>query len=151
MANQMTSGCIRKWDYVFAHTTLIFFKDMVLMFMIDVELKFSFEPMQSHGFWLSQRQAKIHWTNKDYTYVDFLKKAYENATDPEKKRDKLHALRMSEALRDFHTGSLKPINNLIQFDSKPNLDLKEVRVEIYKISVSFEPKCKLVFKRKTKY
>ena len=107
--------------------------------------------MQSHGFWLSQRQANIPWTNKDYTYVDFLKKAYENATDPEDKRDKLHAFRMSEAFNDFHTGSLQPINNLIQFDSKPNLDLKGVRVEIYKISVSFEHKCKLVFKEKTKY
>ena len=106
----------------------------------------SFEPKQSHGFWLSRRQALM-----DYTYVDFLQKAYENATDPEDKRDKLLALRMSEAFRDFHTGSLKPINNLIQFDSIPILDLKEVRVEIYKISVSFKHKCKLVFKRKTKY
>ena len=118
--------------------------------LIYVELEFSFEPMQSHGFWLSQKQANIPFSNKDYTYIEFLKKAYENATDPEKKRDKLHALRFAEAYRDFHTGSLKPINNLIQFDSKPNLDLQEVRVEIYKISVSFEHKSKLVFKRKTK-
>ena len=71
------------------------------------------------------------------------KKSYENETDPEKKQDLFNILRSSEALREFHTGSLKPINHLIQFDQPPNQDLTEARPEIYKISVSFEYKRKI--------
>ena len=98
--------------------------------------------------WLSLRQEKIPWANKDYTYIDMYKKAYENETDPEKKQDLFYILRSSEALREFHTGSLKPINHLIQFDQTPNQDLKEARPEIYKISVSFEHKRKLLLSMK---
>ena len=93
--------------------------------------------------WLSWKQENISWANKDYTYIDMYKKAYENETDPEKKQDLLNILRSSEALREFHTGSLKPINHLIQFDQTPNQDLRQVRPEIYKISVSFEYKRKI--------
>ena len=93
---------------------------------------------------MSISQEKISWTNKDYTYIDLYKKSYEYETDPEKKIRQLYTLRAVEARRDFFTGSLKPINDLIQFDEQPNLNLKEVRSEIYKISVSFEPKSKLV-------
>ena len=101
--------------------------------------------------WLDWRQENISWANKDYTYIDFYKKSYEYATDPETKQKNLYSLRDAEARRDFYTGSLKPINHLIQFDQEPNLDLKEVRREIYKISVSFEPKRKLLLQTKTNY
>ena len=90
--------------------------------------------------WLDSREENISWANKDYTYIDFYKKSYEYETDPETKRNHLYSLRDAEARRDFYRGSLKPINHLIQFDQEPNLDLKGVRLEIYKISVSFEPK-----------
>ena len=96
--------------------------------------------------WLSLSQAKISWANKDFAYIDLYRKSYEYQTDPEKKTRLLYALRAAEARRDFFIGSLKPINHLIQFGQEPNLDLKEVRSEIYKISVSFKPKRKLVFK-----
>ena len=78
----------------------------------------------------------------DFSYIDFHRKAYENETQPEIKMQYLHNLRDVEARRDFHRGSLRQINHLIQFDLKPNLELNEVRCEIYKISVSFEPICK---------
>ena len=91
-------------------------------------------------------QGKISWANKDFTYIDLYRKSFEYETDPEKKTRLLYTLRAAEARRDFFIGSLKPINHLIQFDQKPNLNLKEVQSEIYKISVSFEPKRKLVFK-----
>ena len=82
----------------------------------------------------------------DYSYIDFHRKAYENETQPEMKMQYLHMLRESEARRDFHRGSLRQINHLIQFDMKPNLELNEVRCEIYKISVSLEYKRKsLIF------
>ena len=98
--------------------------------------------------WLSLRQENISWANKDFTYIDMYKKSYENETDPEKKRDQLYTLRITEAHREFHTGSLKPIKHLIQFDQTPNKDLKEARPEIYKISVSFEHKRKLLLSMK---
>jgi len=50
----------------------------------------------------------------------------------------LHALRHCEATQDFHTGSMKQINPLIQFDPQPNRELKETKTELYKISISFE-------------
>ena len=100
---------------------------------------------------MSSKQSEISWKNKDYDYIDLYRKSYENETDPQQKKNKLYTFRSAEAQRDFHTGSLKMISPLIQFDQKPNLDLKEVRSEIYKISVSFEPKRKLVWKTKTEY
>jgi len=55
----------------------------------------------------------------------------------------LHLLRESEAMRDFHKGSIRQINHLIQFGPQ-NLALTEARCEIYKVSVSFEFKRKLL-------
>ena len=102
--------------------------------------------------WLCLRQENISWENKDYTYIDLYKKSYEYERDPETKRiNRFYALRGEEARRDYHTGSLKSINHLIQFDKEPNLDLKEVRLEIYKITVSFEPNGKFVLKTKAYY
>ena len=90
-------------------------------------------------------QVHIPWQNKDFTYIDLYKKSYEYHTDPEEKQNVLYVLRSSEALRDFHIGSLKQINHLIQFDNKPNLDLKQARSEIFKISVSFDFRRKIVY------
>ena len=50
---------------------------------------------------------------------------------------KLHTLRMYEASHDFWTESIKELNPLLQFDPEPNKELKEAKVELYKISVSF--------------
>ena len=105
-----------------------------------------FVSLKSRGQSLAQKQNNIPWSDKDYSYIDFYLKAYENETEPARKIDRLHGLRTSEGRRDFHTGSIRQINHLIQFDPKPNLELKEARQEIYKISVSFEPKCKFVDK-----
>ena len=80
---------------------------------------------------------------KDFSYIDFFRKAYENETQHGKKMLYLHQLRGTEAFRDFWTGSLRSVNHLIQIGS-PNLELKEARCEIYKISISFEPKCELL-------
>ena len=66
------------------------------------------------------------------------RKAIEIESDPEKKSSMIHALRHCEATQDFHTGSIKQINPLIQFDAEPNLEFNETRVELYKISISFE-------------
>ena len=102
--------------------------------------------LKSRGKSLAEKQANIPWSDKDYSYIVLFRKAYENETQPAQKIECLHILRFNEANRDYHTGSIRQINHLIQFDPKPNLELKEARQEIYKISVSFEPKCKFVHK-----
>ena len=98
--------------------------------------------LKSKSEWLARKQSNISWPDKDYSYIDFIRKAYENETGPARKMEYLHRLRESEARRDFETGSLRQINHLIQFDPTPNLELKEARCEIYKITVSFEAKGK---------
>ena len=80
---------------------------------------------------------------KDFSYIDFLRKAYENETQHDRKMLLLHRLRGTEAFRDFWTGSLRSVHHLIQIGS-PNIKLKEARCEIYKISISFEPKCEFL-------
>ena len=103
-----------------------------------------FVSLKSRGKSLVQKQANIPWPDRDYSYINFFRKAYEYETEPVLKIDRLHILRGSESERDFHTGSIRQIYHLIQFDPKPNLELKEARLEIYKISVSFEPERKFV-------
>ena len=49
----------------------------------------------------------------------------------------LHSLAHFEAFHDFRVPSIKQINSLIQFDPEPNFAIKEVKVELYKISISF--------------
>lgn len=75
----------------------------------------------------------------DWSYIELLRKAYENEFRPEYKMQQLHQLQGNEVRRDFHTGSIRQINHLIQI-GPPNLALKAARCEIYKISVRFELK-----------
>ena len=102
-------------------------------------------PLKSRAQHLEHRQTlqNIPEPDKDFNYIDFFRKAYENETQYAIKMLHLHRLRGSEAFRDFWTGSLRSVNHLIQIGS-PNLELKEARCEIYKISISFEPKCELL-------
>ena len=44
----------------------------------------------------------------------------------------------AEALKEIRTPSLKSIKPLIQLDEKPNLEIKEPRWELYKVSLSFK-------------
>ena len=97
--------------------------------------------LKSRAEGLQHKQKYIPWPEKDYGYIDLFRKAYENETQPLNKAKILHELRGSEAMRDFFTGSVRQIQHLIQLDPTPNLELKTVRREIYKISISFEPKC----------
>ena len=94
--------------------------------------------LQSRAEGLQHKQHNIPWLEKDYSYIDLFRKAYEEEERPLKKMKLLHELRESEAKRDFFTGSIRQIQYLIQLDPTPNLELKQARCEIYKISVSFE-------------
>ena len=66
-----------------------------------------------------------------------MRRAFEYETDQEMRLQYLHALQHNEAVHDYWTESIKELKPLIQFDPEPNLELKEAKVELYKISVSF--------------
>jgi len=94
---------------------------------------------------LSQKQKNLPGPEKDYkTYIDCYRRAYENETRPTEQMRFLYRLLDTEAARDFDVGGLRQINHLFQMDPTPNLELKEARSEIYKISISFEPKGKIL-------
>ena len=73
----------------------------------------------------------------NYEYIEYYKKAMANSTDLHIKSELLGRIKHQEAYRDFYTESLRHINHLNHVDKKPNLELKEPRCEIYKISLSF--------------
>ena len=97
--------------------------------------------LKCKGELLDNEQKHIPWPERDYSYIDLLRKAYENETvkDPLD----LHQIRDAEARRDFWTGSIREINHLIQV-TMPNIQLKDARCEIYKISVSFDSSSKFL-------
>ena len=80
----------------------------------------------------------------DYNCLEYYQKAYENETDPAKKDNTLNLLRSTIARRDFYIGALRQINHLFQIDPEPNRDFEEAKWEMYKISINFEPRGKLI-------
>ena len=104
---------------------------------------FAHEFRKSRGEYLRVSQAEIPKTERNYNYIEYLRKGYES---DEKDYEKLLFLRQEEASRDFYTSKITEIRNLVQFDQKPS-DLREARWDIYKISLSFAVKCKKIYKR----
>ena len=86
---------------------------------------------------LHHKQNNCPVNEWDWSFLEYYRKGVELETDPECKLAYLHCLKHFEASRDFAIGSIKQINPLIQFDPEPNHELKEARVELYKISISF--------------
>ena len=94
---------------------------------------------QRYGTWLQakQQQCGVPPNRWDFGFLEFIRKAVEYETDQDQKLKYLHALRGQEANHDLWTESIQELKPLIQFDQKPNLELKEAKVELYKISISF--------------
>ena len=76
---------------------------------------------------------------KDYEYIDTLRKSMIGQPVPRKKEDMSNIIKSHESKRDYYTASLRPIKHLIQIDQKPNMELEEPRWELYKVSISFQP------------
>ena len=108
-------------------------------------MKYQFSKSFRHGFALSRKQVDVPWTERDYSYIEFHRKAFDYEKNPVKKENWLLALIDAECRRDYHTGSLKQIRHAIQFDRKANSDFTEPKLEIYKLSVAFQPICKKIF------
>ena len=91
-------------------------------------------------------------TERDYGYVYYFRKAMNNTPehlDQNGGRDLTgqgltskeiitrHTM-FHESIRDYFTASVRQIHHLIQIDQKPNLELLEPKLEVYKISISFQ-------------
>ena len=94
----------------------------------------------SYGEWLLKTQKNIKKKDRNYDYIEYYRKAYENMANEEEKRYYYFMLIQAEAMRDFHTGSIREIDHLIQLEN-PNYDLREPEWDLYKVSISFESKC----------
>ena len=70
----------------------------------------------------------------------YFQKSMENASSPEERERMLYQIKFNEARRDYWTESLKSINHLVQYDEKPNTELKEPKWDLYKLTVSFQAK-----------
>ena len=86
---------------------------------------------------MQARQQGLLPTEWDWSFLEYQRKGVECESDPARKSGNLHCLYHCEATRDVWCGSIKQIDPLIQFDPEPNRELKEAKVELYKISVSF--------------
>ena len=84
------------------------------------------------------KQVDLNPIEKDYSYIEYFRKAMMNDTDPCSKEKKLQYVKYHEGIRDYSTPSLRQINHLIQIDEKPNLEIMEPKWELYKISISFQ-------------
>ena len=92
---------------------------------------------QRYGRWLKCKQRDVPPNRWDFSFLKFIRKAVEYEADEKVKSEYLHSLRDNEAFHNLCTASIKEIKPLIQFCPRPNLELKEAKVELYKISVSF--------------
>lgn len=82
-----------------------------------------------------QDDAEIEPSKRNFEYIEYYRKAYELETHPGQKEFFHFEILEQEAFRDYHTETLRQIDNLIQI-GKPNFELKEAKEELYKISVS---------------
>ena len=92
----------------------------------------------SFGQYQVDKQQHKDLSEKDYGYIDTLRKSIISEQDPCRKEDRSNKLKLHESERDYFTASLRPINHLIQIDQNPNLELAEPRWELYKVSISFQ-------------
>ena len=84
-----------------------------------------------------KKQQDIDKHERDYSYIEYYRKAYENMQIEEEKRYYYFMLLHAEAARDYNTTSIRQIDHLVQL-GKPNFDLKEPECDLYKVSISFE-------------
>ena len=90
---------------------------------------------------MAQTGPKIQWIPKaevDYSYIENFRRAYNSSTDPNFKNQLLDAIESTQGGKEYHTGSMKQIDHLVQIGS-PNRDINEARWDLYKVTVTFLP------------
>ena len=81
----------------------------------------------SYGKLLYEKQKHLDPVAIDYSYIEY----FQSETSED-----LH-IKLHEGKRDYYTVSLRQVNHLEQI-GKPNLELSEVKWELYKVAISFE-------------
>ena len=76
-----------------------------------------------------------YYGHEDYSYMDFYKKAFENAKNRSQKELYFSELVYHEAHRDYHEGSFKEFKALKQI-GPPDHEVKEAKWDLFKISMS---------------
>ena len=104
---------------------------------MNLWIRSSFFLNQSYATWLLNKQDLVFPNERDYSYLEFIQRGLQFETNQQIKSQYVHLLRSGEAKKEIWSQSIKEISPLIQFDPEPNRELKEVKVELYKISVSF--------------
>ena len=79
-------------------------------------------------------------TNTDYGYIEYYQKSLENTSSPKERERMLNQIKFNEARRDYWTESVKSINHLVQYDEKPNHEIKEPKWDLYRLTISFQAK-----------
>ena len=97
----------------------------------------------SRGWYLMERHNKLpaNTPPTDWDYIDYFRKAYEYENKDCLKQNCLLGLRKAEAKHDFYTGLIKEIKHLEQLDPTPNIELKEAKWEVYKVTISNSFQC----------
>ena len=90
-----------------------------------------------------RKQLKKDPSEWDYGFIEYFQKSIANGYPMRTWNSVL--IEFYEAQRDYYTQPFRHINYLIQIDKKPNLNLKEPRWEIYKVSITFNPQRKIYF------
>ena len=110
-----------------------------------VHLGLELEPnsssmLEAYGHFMMGKQYNSRFDNPsevDYSYIDFFEKAVVNEKFNLRRRQSIqNTLQYAILHRDYHLGSVKQINHLIQFDTRPNA-IVEPQWEIYRITISF--------------
>ena len=105
----------------------------------SISIVYNMDSYISYGIVLFQKQTDLDPTLRDYGFIEYLK---QSVLDNGPKESVLCFIRSQESKRDYYTASLRQVNNLIQIDEKPNLELMEPKWELYKVSISFQPMSK---------
>ena len=100
---------------------------------------------KSRALFIEQSQNDIPSVDRDYSFSEYYRKAYEYDSPGYRKKSFWNDWQNAEAMRDFYTGSLTEIKHLVQLDQTPDLDLQEPKWELYKISISFPFICMSTF------
>ena len=90
----------------------------------------------SRAVYFSNIQNHMHPSCWNYHYIEYARKAYNHA-GPTRVEEYYKYLQSMNAMKDYFTESINEINHLKQLDQTPNLELRESKWELYKISFSF--------------
>ena len=71
---------------------------------------------QSRALFIEQSQNDVPSVERDYSFAEYYRKAYEYDSPGYRKDSFWHDWQNAEAMRDFYTGSITEIKHLVQLE-----------------------------------